>query len=479
MPAPSLPERVLARLAQAEACEPNPHYRDDLRIARLTVYYAASGEAVLCSPHVLASYMVLGLHPEKVWPAILARRKALVGSVVSGAPPVPKKPAQSVKLWQSEKNKSAELALRAACNQVLGEPPISVPMAAPSIAALFPNSGAASSAKKGEFTYDELLVLVRKSFAPESVVQATVNALTARGRWPKSDGPVNGILCVSLEGMMLGGLDGNRNVVRSTARWRARRAVKLGYWRLLRQPNSWSNCPKCGAERRKHPADCNCGACPTHAGTCEKCGYTGKAKTSDGKANFDEFCRPYMYEIDVEKFRHALPAKGIRDFNHRTYQEHKAAAKRGEHPNVTEMPSRKPVQPDAPAPKPPAPSAPLPQRQQPAAQREQHHTRSIGRDARMALFNAYIALKRSGKSHEESLAEIVQQFKNRFSAEDVEFAVKIVGHRNGQDVTAEPQGPRREYKPSQCHTCEDTGQIWNKGPGPRKLPCPDCAESAP
>ena len=113
MPATRLWRRVIARLAEAEACEPDPWYQDDLRIARLTVIYAASGEAVACSPHVLASYMWLGLHPDKVWPAILARRKALVGSVcvVEGAP---KKPPESVKLWceKNERRKSLKLSRR-------------------------------------------------------------------------------------------------------------------------------------------------------------------------------------------------------------------------------------------------------------------------------------------------------------------------------------------------------------------------------
>ena len=88
----SLSRRVLSRLIDAEAQELNPWLRDDLRIARLTVAYAARGEAVLCSPDVLASYMVLGLHPQKVWPAIQARSIAL-GPVCD----VPKKPPQAVK----------------------------------------------------------------------------------------------------------------------------------------------------------------------------------------------------------------------------------------------------------------------------------------------------------------------------------------------------------------------------------------------
>src|ERR1700728_5278991 len=93
-----LSRRIIARLVQAEERELDPHFRDDLRIARLTVAYAAHGEAVLCAPNVLASYMALGLHPEKVWPAIQARRKALLGPLWEVVA-VPKKPPQSVKLW--------------------------------------------------------------------------------------------------------------------------------------------------------------------------------------------------------------------------------------------------------------------------------------------------------------------------------------------------------------------------------------------
>src|SRR5579863_9984037 len=135
MPASRLSERVLTRLAEAEVCELNSHYRADLRIARLTVAYAASGEAVLCSAHVLASYMVLGLHPDKVWPAILARRNALGPLDVWAAPPVPKKPAQAVQLWSEKTNAARAATLRGGEALVLRDQTISVPMAAPSIAA--------------------------------------------------------------------------------------------------------------------------------------------------------------------------------------------------------------------------------------------------------------------------------------------------------------------------------------------------------
>gem|GEM_PF-5155450 len=76
---PPLVRRILSRLIDAETQETDPWLRDDLQIARLTVAYAARGEAVLCSPDVLASYAVLGLHPEKVWPAIQREGRRCLG----------------------------------------------------------------------------------------------------------------------------------------------------------------------------------------------------------------------------------------------------------------------------------------------------------------------------------------------------------------------------------------------------------------
>ena len=72
----SLVRRILLRLETAEAREVNPHFQDDYRIAWITVLRASRGAL---HPHVTATYAVLGLHPDKVWPAILERRKALLG----------------------------------------------------------------------------------------------------------------------------------------------------------------------------------------------------------------------------------------------------------------------------------------------------------------------------------------------------------------------------------------------------------------
>jgi len=80
----SLTDRVLARLEQFEKHERDPWLRDDIRISWITVLWAARGVPVWCwhrndPPHVAATFQVLNLHPDKVWPTILARRAALLG----------------------------------------------------------------------------------------------------------------------------------------------------------------------------------------------------------------------------------------------------------------------------------------------------------------------------------------------------------------------------------------------------------------
>lgn len=83
-----LSERVLARLEKLEKEEIDPWLRDDLRIAWITTLYASQGNK---QPFVDATYRVLGLHPDKVWPAILQRRAAILGKsfglIGADAPP--------------------------------------------------------------------------------------------------------------------------------------------------------------------------------------------------------------------------------------------------------------------------------------------------------------------------------------------------------------------------------------------------------
>ena len=75
-----LSERVLARLQQTEKNETDPHFQSDIRIAWITALEASRDNP---QPHVDATYRVLGLHPDKVWPSIVARRKAQLGSEYS------------------------------------------------------------------------------------------------------------------------------------------------------------------------------------------------------------------------------------------------------------------------------------------------------------------------------------------------------------------------------------------------------------
>ena len=98
--------RILSRLERAETREPNPHFQDDYRIAWITVVRASRGERI---PHVSATYAVLGLDPDKVWPAIVARRKALLGPLYEswwGVSLPRKKPAQSVRFGTESKSRA-------------------------------------------------------------------------------------------------------------------------------------------------------------------------------------------------------------------------------------------------------------------------------------------------------------------------------------------------------------------------------------
>ncbi|MGH9496010.1 MAG: hypothetical protein ACRD3B_13505 [Candidatus Sulfotelmatobacter sp.] len=330
-----LARRILSRLADALDQEPDPWLRDDLKIAKLTVLYAASGEAVECSPDVLASYEVLGVYPEKVWPKILARRKALGFEEISGAAPVPKKPPQSVKLWFEKTNAARATNSRGAMQVGLRDQAITLPMATRPLAALYPNPDEPSRAKKAPYSLDEMKVIVGRAYVKDWVKLLTLGALEARGAWPNQPGPASTMLSVALVGIQLE----SGNAPRRTTQHRIKRACELGYWRKLRGDNTWINCPQCGAERR--------------VGKCEKCPYRGRMKGEDGKYT-GEFSRPAVYEFDIEKFRHEPPR--CRTLNFRSYEDYKAARNK-----VTEMP-RKTEPEQIPPPKPPAPAAPQPQR---------------------------------------------------------------------------------------------------------------------
>lgn len=72
--------RILERLEEAERSEPDIWLRTDYRQAFICVSLAYKGEQ---QPFVTSSYRVFGIHPEKVWPAIMAKRKAKLGKEFS------------------------------------------------------------------------------------------------------------------------------------------------------------------------------------------------------------------------------------------------------------------------------------------------------------------------------------------------------------------------------------------------------------
>jgi len=73
-------ERITDRLLNAEMGELNPHCRDDYRQSRIIVSLCRAGDP---TPLVSSSYRVYGVHPDLVFVAIQAIRKAKLGDEYS------------------------------------------------------------------------------------------------------------------------------------------------------------------------------------------------------------------------------------------------------------------------------------------------------------------------------------------------------------------------------------------------------------
>jgi hypothetical protein len=68
--------RILEHLQKAELSESDEWFRQDYRQAFICVSLASRGER---QPFITSSYRVYGSHPDKVWPKIMADRKARLG----------------------------------------------------------------------------------------------------------------------------------------------------------------------------------------------------------------------------------------------------------------------------------------------------------------------------------------------------------------------------------------------------------------
>lgn len=71
-------DRILAELVRAEAHEQDVWLKDDYRQAFVIVSLAERGNPI---PFITSSYICYGLHPDKVWPSLVARRKADCGKL--------------------------------------------------------------------------------------------------------------------------------------------------------------------------------------------------------------------------------------------------------------------------------------------------------------------------------------------------------------------------------------------------------------
>ena len=73
-------ERIIDQLLSAEGGELNPHWRADIRQARIIVALCRAGNP---EPLVSSSYLMYGVHPDLVWTAIQSIRKAKLGDEYS------------------------------------------------------------------------------------------------------------------------------------------------------------------------------------------------------------------------------------------------------------------------------------------------------------------------------------------------------------------------------------------------------------
>lgn len=89
-------ERILAQLIQSEAREVCPHLRDDYRQTFISISKFSKGEfETYWDAFVATSYAMYGLHPDKLFDKILARRAWMLGATNVVKFP-PKKEAVSV-----------------------------------------------------------------------------------------------------------------------------------------------------------------------------------------------------------------------------------------------------------------------------------------------------------------------------------------------------------------------------------------------
>lgn len=415
-----LSQRIIARLAQAEACEPNLHYRDDLQIAKLTVLYASTGEAVYCAPHVLATYNVLGCHPDKVWSKIERQREALGDpEKVSGGSLPPKKPPQSavgfshVKLWCENTNATKTVNLRGANAAVLREPAISVPMASRPLAAVYPNSDHAGSRKERPFFKREELQEFFETCPSDLVSHPELRTL--HGMWIAAGKPFGSEIQFfkAMKHYCVGAPNGGYRS-ESTVRANIRRAEDSGALEVA------------------------------YRGRRGECHHIWIRPRTDKD--------PGLYRR-VTTYRLSIPM--LLKWRHR----------RGGEPQSNVEPIRKPAQ-------------HAPDKEATAKTAERSDSREplrITRDVRIAIAGCYTNARKQGHAEDAAVAEVVKSLSTEthcLSESEVRLQLKIWQSKHG---SLDPPQARERIEPARCEMCR-TVLVQNRGPGPRLI-CPQCRKT--
>jgi hypothetical protein len=194
-------------------------------------------------------------------------------------------------------------------------------MAAPSIAAGYPNSDSPSSGKKGDYSYDEAVEVIARSGAEESIRNLTLAAFAIRGHWPKKQGPVSPVIYVSVQSLV-----DKSGVYRSTVQRRIQRAMRGRFWRKTRDMNIWLECPKCGAERES-------AQCPN-----QQCGHKGNGR------NPKEFRTTVTYAVDLEMFERTPPCRHVQQIRLKKAEVRQMPSRHPAEPTQAEEPIRKTTQ---------------------------------------------------------------------------------------------------------------------------------------
>jgi hypothetical protein len=413
-----LTQRILLRLGEAERLEPNAHYRDDYQIARLTLLHASRGDAVACSPLVLASYEVLGLHPDKVWPARVARQKAQLGadyakwigeeSALLALPP--KKPPQPVggkARWAEKRAARAHQPAPHSVKIITGATPS---MSASATQRAYDNPGAAESEKTTSLF--NLIAQVRASTLAERH-RNLLAAMLHENRfgtelWMETNhiAVVMGRVCYRRK--KTGWSNHEKPHKLSPCERASRRTVQ----RLI---DDLTYCDTCGASASKHGQDHAFVPRVEGGGVLDEL-YPANSRVPYGGGK--RFRPSATYMLIREKLEPRQTSEEYRKQRDGARLRHRSTEQpKGPQPvRFVPPPPPPPTQPPPPTPPPTPTSDPEPRKaaDSGASSRPPIKAVLITRDVRAAFLTMFVTLKKSGMSEDSAYVEVARQMQAKF-----------------------------------------------------------------